>query len=142
MSLLVTGILTTIAKGALTAALGPFVEEARDATLNAAHDTIRSTVAGRMSIDEWAAAAITGVDKVKERVIEEGDLRFVGGKLKFAPSASLAEDSVTISFQLYFLDELGKWQMASAESNVPSSKFTAESLDELSSLGEIVFDVE
>ena len=142
MSLLVTGILATIAKGALTAALGPFVEDARNATLNAAHDTIRSTVAGRMSIDEWAAAAIEGVDKVKERVIEEGNLRFVGGKLKFAFSAPALKDSVTISFQLYFLDELGKWQMAAAESSVPASKFTAEALDELGSMNEIVFDVE
>lgn len=142
MSLLVTGVLTTLAKGALTAALGPFVEEARDATLNAAHDTIRSTVAGRMSIDEWASAAIKGVDKVKERVIEEGDLRFVGGKLKFAYSPLSTEEAVTISFQLYFLDELGKWQMASAESNVPASKFTFEDLDELRTEGEIIFDVE
>lgn len=142
MSLLVTGVLTTLAKGALTAALGPFIAEARDATLNAAHDTIRSAVAGRMSIDEWASVAIKGVDKVKERVIEEGDLRFVGGKLKFTHSTLNLEEAVTISFQLYFLDELGKWQMASAESDVPASKFTLEDLDELRSEGEIIFDVE
>lgn len=142
MSLLVTGALATIAKGALTAALGPFIAEARDATLSAAHDTIRSVVAGRMSIDEWAAAAITGVDKVKERVAEEGDLHFVGGKLKFAYSALSAEETVTISFQLYFLDELGKWQMASAGSDVPASKFTFEALDELRAEGKITFDVE
>lgn len=142
MSLLVAGALATIAKGALTAALGPFIAEARDATLNAAHDTIRSTVAGRMSIDEWAAAAIEGVDKVKERAIEEGNLRFVGGKLKFTCSTPASEDTVIISFQLYFLDEMNKWQMASAESSVPASKFTTEALNELGSLGEIVFDVE
>ncbi len=141
MSLLVAGALTALAKGALTAVIGPFVEEARDAALNAAQDAIRSTVAGRMSIDEWAHIAIEGVDRVKERAVDEGQLRFVGGKLKFAPSA-VALEAVTISFQLYFLDEMQKWQMADAASDIPSSKFTLDALDELSSAGEIVFDVE
>ena len=125
MSLLAAGVLTTLAKGALTAVLGPFVEEARDAALNAAQDAIRSTIAGRMSIDEWANIAIEGVDRVKEHAVEEGGLRFVGGKLKFAMSTVTAS-AVTISFQLYFLDELEKWQMADAASDVPSSKFTFE----------------
>lgn len=142
MSFLVAGVLATIAKGALTAVIGPFVEEARDAALDAAQDAIRSTVAGRMSIDEWAHVAIEGVDKVKERAVNEGGLRFVGGKLKFASPALALADAVTISFQLYFLDELDKWQLASAESNVPASKFTLEALDELNSKGEIVFEVE
>lgn len=141
MSFLAAG-LAVLAKGALTAALGPFIEEARDATLTAAQDTIRSTVAGRMSVEEWAAAAIEGVDKVKEHAIEEGDLRFVGGKLKFTPSMLASEEDVMISFQLYFLDESGKWQMASAASDVPASKFTFEALDELRTKGEIVFEVE
>lgn len=141
MLFLTGGALATIAKGALTAALGPFIDEARDATLNAAQDTIRSALAGRMSIAEWAAAAIRGVDKVKERAIEEGNLRFVGGKLKFALSA-LTSETVTISFQLYFLDEMQKWQMAAAESNIPVSKFTVEALENLYSEGEVVFDVE
>lgn len=141
MSFLVAGALATIAKGALTAVLGPFVEEARDAALNAAQDAIRSTVAGRMSIDEWANVAIEGVDRVKERAVDEGGLRFVGGKLKFAMSAAVTK-AVTISFQLYFLDELGKWQMADAASDVPSSKFTFDALDELASKGEIVYEVE
>lgn len=141
MSFLVAGALATIAKGALTAVLGPFVEEARDAALNAAQDAIRSTVAGRMPIDEWANVAIEGVDRVKERAVDEGGLRFVGGKLKFAMSAAAAE-AVTLSFQLYFLDELGKWQMADAASDIPASKFTFDALDELASKGEIVYEVE
>ena len=141
MSLLAAGVLTTLAKGALTAVLGPFVEEARDAALNAAQDAIRSTIAGRMSIDEWANIAIEGVDRVKEHAVEEGGLRFVGGKLKFAMSTVTAS-AVTISFQLYFLDELEKWQMADAASDVPSSKFTFDALDELASKSEIVYEVE
>lgn len=47
-------LLAALAKGALTAVIGPFVEEAREAALNAAQETIRSTVAGAMSIGEWA----------------------------------------------------------------------------------------
>lgn len=141
MSFLVAGALATIAKGALTAVIGPFVEEARDAALNAAQDAIRSTVAGRMSVDEWANVVIEGVDRVKGHAVDEGGLRFVGGKLKFAMSAVKIE-TVTISFQLYFLDELGKWQMAEAASDVPSSKFTFDALDELASKSEIVYEVE
>lgn len=141
MSLLVAGALTTLAKGALTAVIGPFVEEARDAALDAAQDAIRSAIAGRMSIDEWAHIAIESVDRVKERAVDEGQLRFVGGKLKFAMS-TVTSDAVIISFQLYFLDEMQKWQMADAASDVPSSKFTLEALDELGTKGEVVFEVE
>ncbi len=134
-------ILATLAKGALTAVIGPFVAEARDAALNAAEDTIRTTVAGRMSIDEWAGIAVQGVDKVKMRVADEGNLRFIGGKLKFIRSMN-TPDAVTISFQLYFLDEFEKWQMAAAENNVPASKFTFDALNELDTKGEVVFEVE
>lgn len=141
MSLLVGGALGMLAKTALSSVLSPFLDEAKDVVLSAAEDTVRSTVAGRMSIDEWAQAAIKGVDKVKERVAEEGNLRYVGGKLKFALTAEDAE-SVTISFQLYFLDEMKKWQLASAASQVPSTKFTNDDLYELWTNHEVVFEVE
>ena len=141
MSLLVAGALTAVAKGALTAVIAPFVEEARDVALNAAQDAIRSTVAGRMSIDEWAGIAIEGVDGVKERAVDEGQLRFVGGKLKFSMPAA-ASEVVTISFQLYFLDDMQKWRMADAANDVPASKFSLDALDELRAKGEIVFEVE
>lgn len=141
MSLLVGGALGLLAKTALSSVLSPFLDEAKAVVLSAAEDTVRSTVAGRMSIDEWAQAAIKGVDKVKERVAEEGNLRYVGGKLKFALTAEDAE-SVTISFQLYFLDEMKKWQLASAASQVPSTKFTNDDLYELWTNHEVVFEVE
>lgn len=141
MSLLVTGALAALAKGALTAVIGPFVEEARDAALNAAQDTIRSTVVGKMTIEEWADIVVEGVDKVKERAMSENDLRFIGGKLKLALNEKTS-DVVAISFQLYFLDELEKWQMAAAESDIPISKFTDDALNELRTNGEIIFEVE
>jgi len=136
------GELKDIAKDALVAVLEPFVGEAKEAAFDAAHSVIRSAIAGRMSIDEWAAATIKGVDVVKDRAVNEDGLRFVGGKLKFNYPASVQQDAVSISFQLYFLDEYEKWQMATAESSVPADKFAVDALNELSSTGEIVFDVE
>ncbi len=134
-------LLAALAKGALTAVIGPFVEEAREAALNAAQETIRSTVAGAMSIGEWANIVIESVDKVKENAIEENDLRFIGGKLKFANNEKNL-DKIKVSFQLYFLDEAEKWQMAEADSDIPSSKFTVDALNELKDKGQIVFEVE
>lgn len=139
------GFMTTaligLAKGALTSVVGPFVQEAREASLNAAQDTLRGAIAGRMSIEEWADIVIDGVGSVKERAITEGNLRFVGGKLKFAPSEE-GSGLVNISFQLYFLDEMEHWQKAEADTDVPASKFTSEALEEIESKKEIIYEVE
>ena len=141
MPFLAAATIAMIAKGVLTAVLGPFVEEAREATVSAAQDKIRSKITGRLPIEEWAGIVVEGVDKVKERILDEGDLRFIGGKLKFAmPTNDLK--TVNISFQLYFQDEFEKWHKAEADSDVPASKFELGDLDEISSKGEIVFDVE
>lgn len=138
---LLSGTLAMLAKGALTAVISPFVEEAKDAALDAAQNTIRDTITGRMSIDEWAGIVIQGVDKVKEHAIEENNLRFIGGKIKFTMHANDA-GIVAVSFQLYFLDELEKWQKAEAGSRIPASSFTLGALDELKSKQEIIFEVE
>lgn len=138
---LLSSTLVMFAKGALTAVIAPFVEEARDVALNAAQDTIRNAVTGKMSINEWADIIIEGVDRVKERVVVEDNLNFIGGKMKF----TITENKivmVTVSFQLYFLDELEKWQMAEADSDIPASSFTIEALDELKTKREIIFEVE
>lgn len=140
MPLFVANALTILAKGALTAVIGPFVEEARDAAVNAAKDTFRDTVAGRMSIDEWAGIVIEGVDKVKARAIEEENLRFIGGKMKFALSENNS-NMVNVSFQLYFLDQSEKWKKAEADSDIPVSKFSETALCDLKA-EEIVFEVE
>ncbi|MBD5140941.1 MAG: hypothetical protein HDT25_05950 [Ruminococcus sp.] len=133
--------LAFLAKSALAAVIAPFVDEARTVALNTAQDVIRSKLAGRMSVEEWSDAIIKSVDKVKERAVEEENLRYIGGKLKYALSAN-APDMVTISFQLYFQDEFNKWRKAEAESDVPEAKFTLDALDELKENGEIIFDVE
>lgn len=138
---LLSGTLVMLAKGALTFVIAPFVEEARDVALNAAQDAIRNTVTGKMSVNEWAGIIIEGVDKVKDRAVTEDNLRFIGGKMKFAISENKI-DMVTVSFQLYFLDESEKWQIAEADSDIPVSSFTIEALDELKTKREIIFEVE
>lgn len=141
MPLFVTGALAMLAKGALTAVVGPFVEEAREAALSAAENTLREKVAGRMSIEEWAEIVIEGVDKVKARAIEDENLRFVGGKMKFALSENVPE-MVTVSFQLYFMDQFDKWKKAEADTDIPASKFSETALDNLKSDKEIIYEVE
>jgi len=134
-------IMTLLVKSALTAVIAPFVEEAREVALGTAQNAIRSMVAGKMSIDEWANTAIKQVDDVKKRAAEENNLQYVGGKLKFSISAS-NQSCVSMSFQLYFQDENNKWHKAEADSDVPASKFTEDDLNELKNNGEVVFDVE
>ena len=141
MAVFAAGALVTLAKGALTSVIAPFVDEATEAALNAARDTIRGVVAGRMTIEEWANVVIQGVDKVKDRAVDEGNLRFIGGKLKFGMSENGLE-YIAVSFQLYFQDEFEKWHKAEAKSDIPTSKFTLEALGEFKSKGEILFEVE
>jgi hypothetical protein len=143
MPLFTLAALKLIAQGALTSAIGPFVEEAREASLNVAQDTIRGIIGGRMSLEEWANIEIKGVDKVKDRIVNEseGNLNYVGGKMNFALSQNNAR-MVTVSFQLYFQDTNQKWHKAEADSNIPISKFKTDSFEELQSKDEISFEVE
>lgn len=141
MSILVTSTLVTLAKGALSAVVGPMLEEAKSSAVNAAQDAIRGKMAGRMSSEEWADIAIVGVDAVKERAVTEGNLRYIGGEIKFAKSMS-GQNAVTLSFQLFFLDTDEKWQKAEAACDIPSARFTLETLEELDSKEEIKYAVE
>ena len=139
--MLISGALMMVAKAALTAVVGPFVEDAREAAMNAASDTLHSVIAGQIPLAEWAALAGQSADQVKQRAVLEGELQFVGGKLKFALSEQGAA-WVTISFALYFLDKNRKWQLASAAIDVPASKFEPETLEELRTQGEILYELE
>lgn len=105
-----------------------------------AFEALRSMIAGRMSIDKWAKILIKSVDRVKDRLVRENGYRYVGGKLKFAMSAADSE-IVEASFELYFLDEMQKWQKAADESDIPASLFTEEALSDMTSKGEIVYEV-
>ena len=141
MSLLASAALATLAKGALTAVIGPFVEEARDAAVNAAQDAIRSKVAGKMSVEEWAGIIIEGVDTVKDRALSDGNLRYIGGGLNFVLLEG-KEDLITVSFRLFFLDDNEKWQKAEASYDMPVSLFAQESVSELKAQGSIKYAVE
>ncbi len=98
-------------------------------------------IVGKRTIDEWAEIAIQGVDKVRERIATEENLRYVGGKLCFQISASNHEN-VIISFQLYYLDENKAWKKVEASSDVLASTFKPEALEDMKSNGKIEFDVE
>lgn len=135
------GALALFAKAALTTVIGPFVEEAREAALNAAQDAVRGVVSGKMSIGEWAEIVIKCVDSVKDRIANEGDLNFVGGKLNFTMSDNAA-DNVSVSFELYFQDAMSKWHKAAADNDIPTSLFTLGALDELREKGTISYEVE
>jgi len=137
---LLKGALSTLAKSALISVISPFIEEAKDTALNAVQDSIRSTVAGKMSIDEWASVLIESIDHVKEHALNEENLRYIGGELKFIISER-KKNSVETSFQLYFLDESQKWHKAEADSDIPFSKFIQNDLNQLMSSGEIAYEV-
>ena len=139
MPFITAAAIKLLAKAALTAVIGPFIEEAREATVTAAQNAIRETIAPKMTLEEWADVVIKGVDKVKDRIVIEGNLRYIGGKLKFAVAGS---DSVNVSFELYFLDDNEQWHKADAEKDIPSSKFTPDSLEEIKAKGVIPYEVE
>lgn len=134
-------IVIKYAKSMLTTVLEQHAENTKDAITGAARDMVGSAIAGRRTADEWAEIIIDGVDEIKDKVIAEDGLSFIGGKLKFALSPKNLK-KVLVSFELYFQDENGQWQKVGADSNLNSTNFTAEALREMESRGEISFEVE
>ena len=102
---------------------------------------MHNTVTGKMTIEEWADIAIVGIDNVKERIVNEGELRYIGGKLKFLPVGN-DHESVSMYFELYFLDESESWHKADAGIDVSAYKFDDEALEQIRSTGAVVFEVE
>lgn len=134
-------ILKNFAVDILLDELKPYVNEAKGVLANATRDTVESIITGRRTINEWAEIAIGGVDKVKVQVIKENGWKYVGGKLNFAMSDKVSH-KVVISFELYYLDENGKWQKVGAESDMFASNFTLEALEEIKSHGTVSFEVD
>jgi hypothetical protein len=134
-------IIIGAAKNIFTSFLGQYAEDAKETAMNAARDTVERIITGRQPLEEWAKIAIAGVDEIKDRAVNEEDLRYVGGKLKFAMSEKRA-DKVVISFELYFQDSNNGWQKIGADSDLFASCFTLEALDEIKSKGEVSFEVE
>ena len=141
MSFILSAALAGIAKSALSTVISPFMEEAKDIAVDAAQDAIRGKMAGRMSAEEWADVVIDSVDAVKERAIAEGNLRYIGGEIKFAQPMG-GQSVVTLSFHLFFLDSAEKWQKVEASYDIPAVRFTMETMEELAAKGEIKYAVE
>lgn len=121
----------------------PVMSYAKDlgaALSNAVRDTIEGVIAGRRTIDEWANISIGAVDDIKIKYENQNNWKYIGGKLNFAMSEKSSR-KVVISFELYYQDENQKWQKVYAESDVYSSGFTLEALDEIKSQGTVSFEV-
>ena len=135
------GFLVGAAKSVLLDVIGSYAKDVKDSARDSAKDAFEGTVTAKRTIDEWAEVAAKGVDQIKDRAVNEGGLRYVGGKLKFAMSAQNRQ-KVSISFELYFLDENNEWQKVGANCDVYASVFTLEALEEIKSKCEISFEVE
>ena len=124
-----------------TSVIAPHLEEAKGVALDSAHDTIKGMIAGKMSVEELADISIVGIDKIKDRIVSEGNVRYIGGKLKFSFTDN-KKDKVRAYFELYFLDEFEKWQKAEADTDIPSSRIKPDALEDIQAKGEIVFEIE
>lgn len=116
-------------------------DEYKEAMKETLKDQVAEIITGKKTIDEWAEIAIKGVDNVKEYMVAEENLQYVGGKLCFQISDKNSQH-VKISFHLYFLDENNEWKKTEAESDILASHFTSEALEELKEKGKVEFDVE
>ena len=134
-------LLIATAKTALGAAIAPMVSQARDVALSVAQDTLMGFVAGKMTVEEWASHLSETIDDVKNRIIDDSGLRFVGGQLRFAQSIKTSGD-INVSFHLYFLDDEKKWQKAEGDSEIPFSLLTQDALNELKEKSEVIFEIE
>jgi len=125
--------------GAAKGLLSTFIKSyAKETAVYVAKDTLEGS---KRTIDEWAEIVIKFVDKIKDDAINEGNLRYVGGKINFAMSAQKT-NMVAVSFELYFLDEHEKWQKIGADNEINASNFTLEAVREIIETKKIVFEVE
>ncbi|MDO5019172.1 MAG: hypothetical protein Q4E29_01705 [Lachnospiraceae bacterium] len=130
-----------LAVSTLIETLKPYADDAKDALMNTARDTLESAITGRRSIEEWAEIAIKGVDKVKKKVVEQNGWKYIGGKLNFQLSETIS-DKVVISYELYYQDSDKNWQKVSAESDMYVSNFTLEALEDIKTNGKVSYEVE
>lgn len=130
-----------LAVSTLIETLKPYANDAKDALMNTARDTLESAITGRRSIEEWAEIAIKGVDKVKNKVVEQNGWKYIGGKLNFQLSETIS-DKVVISYELYYQDSDKNWQKVSAESDMYASNFTLEALEDIKTNGKVSYEVE
>jgi len=131
----------TVAKEAVYGLVEENQDKVVSAIKDAVSDTIHSMVAGKESIERWAEIVTEGADKIIKETVETENLRYVGGKLRFAFSKRNPQ-KIDVSFELYFLDSANEWQKKVATSDVYASAFTDDSLDELRTAGMIEYSIE
>ncbi len=131
----------TVAKEAVYGLVEENQDKVVSAIKDAVSDTIHSMVAGKESIERWAEIVTEGADKIIKETVETENLRYVGGKLKFAFSERNPQ-KIDVSFELYFLDSANEWQKKVATSDVYASVFTDDSLEELRVAGMIEYSIE
>lgn len=131
----------TVAKEAVSGLVEENQDKVVSAIKDAVSDTIHSMVAGKESIERWAKIVTEGADKIIKETEETENLRYVGGKLKFAFSKGNPQ-KIDVSFELYFLGSANEWQKKVATSDVYASVFTDDSLEELRAAGMIEYSIE
>ena len=134
------GLLGSLAKSALTSVISPYIDDAKNVALNAGKSAVLGTIAGKMSVQEWAELLIVSVDELKDKLVEQSGYSFVGGQLIFSITES-KPSNIVVSFALYFQDNYQKWQKAEADSMIPSTMFTEDAIAELINQKKIVFEV-
>ena len=136
---LISLAIKSLAVSGLKLAIEPLVEKAKMAAQNAAQDTVIDMASGKRGIEEWAEIIAESVDKVKERILSEGELSYVGGKLKFTLKDA---NNIIVYFELYFLDGAKEWHKADADTFIPSFMFTEGAMEELRVKSEVSYEVE
>ena len=138
---IISAAVASVAKFLAATVTASVIESVKDAAIDVAKDTAASAVLGKMSIEEWAIILSRSIDKVKDTVAERENINFIAGTMKFTMSC-YNSDNVHICFELYFLTELQKWRKIDVNDEICTSKFTVEALEQLSSEGEIIYELE
>ena len=125
---------------ALCNVLRPFVDDIADGVANAGQEMVREKFAEEKPLKYWAKIIANAADNIKKRLVDEYGYRYIGGRLTFTLSES-SSDAVSTVIQLYFLDNMGKCQLAEAEKDMPSFLIKSNSMDELSRVQEISYDI-
>lgn len=111
-------------------------EETQVALRSSVTDIGISAVGGKRSVEEWAETFSASIDKYIEQAIEEDNLTYVGGHLKFEMEEKndkfkLEFRKVLITYELFFQDSAKKWVKQTTEKPAGLSRlyFTPESLE-------------
>lgn len=138
---LIFGVAAGAAKDIVSEVGGQKLDELKSVAKCALGDTIQGIMGGRRTLDEWCEIAAPSVDAALSKTLAEDNLKYAGGYLSFSFSDSMKK-SVSISYELYFLDEEKQWIKQAATGSARASTFTQDALAEITNQGTVKFDVE